>query len=184
MGLTMQYAHGVSNDLQSCVYRLHVIANSDSDADQTLKLKVRDRVIQEMDDMVADGADLVQTKKIAENNLKQLCYAATDEIKNNGYDYPVTVRSGSFHFPTKSYGDISLPEGKYEGLQIVIGSGKGQNWWCVLYPNLCFVDGVVSMPEDSKLKLGEGLSKNELELITQPKSTKVKLKFKILEIFD
>jgi len=183
LGITMQYAHGISIDLRDSVYRLHVIANSDSEADQALKLKVRDRVIKELDTLVGSDASLKQTKKAAENNLKQLCLAATDEVEKNGYDYPVTVRTGSFHFPTKTYGDVALPQGKYDGLQVVIGSGQGQNWWCVLYPNLCFVDGVVSMPEDSKAKLGEGLSKEELEMINAPDG-KVKLKFKLLEIFD
>ncbi len=184
MGLTMQYAHGISDNLQHSVYRLHVIANSDSDADQALKLKVRDRVIKELDALVEDGATLEQTKNAAEDNLKALCLAATDEVKLNGYNYPVTVRSGSFYFPTKEYGNVALPKGKYDGLQIVIGSGRGQNWWCVLYPNLCFIDGVVSMPEDSRMKLGEGLSEKALELVSKPEKGNVKIKFKILEIFD
>ena len=183
LGITMQYAHGVSADLKNSVYRLHVIANSDSEPDQALKLKVRDRIIKELEVLLDEDATLKQTKKVAEENLKQLCLAATDEVKNNGYDYPITVQSGSFYFPTKTYGDVALPKGKYDGLQVIIGSGNGQNWWCVLYPNLCFVDGVVSMPEDSKAKLGEGLSEKELEMINAP-GGKVKLKFKILEIFD
>lgn len=182
LGLTMQYSHTVSADLRSGVYRLHVIANSDTTYDQQLKLKVRDEVIKTLNTLVGDNATREQTRAVAEANLELLCTEASRVIRECGYSYSVTVRTGSFHFPTKDYGDVSLPEGKYDGLQVIIGSGKGQNWWCVLYPNLCFVDGVVSMPEDSEAKLGKSLTADQMSIISGDDS--VKLKFKILEIFD
>ena len=180
LGLTMQYSHIVSADLRSGVYRLHVIANSDSSQDQALKLEVRDAVIKTLNNLVGDDATREETEKAANENLEFICNEASRVIKDRGYSYPVTVRTGSFHFPTKNYGEVSLPEGKYDGLQVIIGSGSGQNWWCVLYPNLCFVDGVVSMPEDSTAKLGQSLTDEQMPIV----SGDVKLKFKILEIFD
>lgn len=183
LGVTMQYSHKVSADLRNEVYRLHVIANSDSQQDQSLKLKVRDRVIETLDGLVGQDSSREETKKAVEDNIELICEAASDEIQENGYDYPVTVRTGSFPFPTKYYGNIGLPKGKYDGLQVIIGEGEGQNWWCVLYPNLCFVDGTVSMPEDSQKKLSGSLS-NEAASVISDKTGGVKIKFKILEIFD
>lgn len=184
LGMTMQYSHKVSAELQNQVYRLHVIANSDSQQDQELKLKVRDRVIKTLDDLVGGGASLEETKKAVYDNMELICEAASEEIRENGFEYPVTVKTGSFPFPTKYYGNVGLPKGKYDGLQVVIGEGAGQNWWCVLYPNLCFVDGTVSMPKDSQNKLKNSLSGEAADIISGQGSGGIKIKFKILELFD
>ena len=105
-------------------------------------------------------------------------------LKNSGYNYSVSIEIGNFYFPTKYYGNISLPAGKYDGLKINIGEAKGQNWWCSLFPPLCFIDissGYIS-EEDSKI-LEENLTEEEFMLVSSS-SPDIKLKFKILEFLN
>ena len=110
---------------------------------------------------------------------------ALQTIKDNGYSYDVNISIGNFEFPTKDYGDISLPAGYYDALRVEIGEAKGQNWWCVMFPPLCFVDvtsGVV--PEESKEQLEDNLSEEEYALVSEDSDVKIQFKFKILEFFN
>ena len=179
------YAQTVSTDIANSVFRLHVIANSDSKEDQDLKYKVRDSLINYMNSICAncenkqDAINLVTEHK---DDFKQI---ALDTIKDNGYSYDVNISIGNFSFPTKDYGDISLPAGFYDALRVEIGEAKGQNWWCVMFPPLCFVDvssGVV--PEESKEELENNLSEEEYALVSNDSDTKIQFKFKILEFFN
>ena len=179
------YAQNVSTDIANSVFRLHVIANSDSKEDQDLKYKVRDSLINYMNSICAncenkqDAINLVTEHK---DDFKQI---ALDTIKDNGYPYDVNISIGNFSFPTKDYGDISLPAGFYDALRVEIGEAKGQNWWCVMFPPLCFVDvssGVV--PEESKEELENNLSEEEYALVSNDSDTKIQFKFKILEFFN
>lgn len=179
------YAQNVSTDIANSVFRLHVIANSDSKEDQELKYKVRDSLINYMNSICAncenkqDAINLVTEHK---DDFKQI---ALDTIKDNGYSYDVNISIGNFSFPTKDYGDISLPAGFYDALRVEIGEAKGQNWWCVMFPPLCFVDvssGVV--PEESKEELENNLSEEEYALVSNDSDTKIQFKFKILEFFN
>ena len=179
------YAQTVSTDIANSVFRLHVIANSDSKEDQELKYKVRDSLINYMNSICAncenkqDAINLVTEHK---DDFKQI---ALDTIKDNGYPYDVNISIGNFSFPTKDYGDISLPAGFYDALRVEIGEAKGQNWWCVMFPPLCFVDvssGVV--PEESKEELEDNLSEEEYALVSNDSDTKIQFKFKILEFFN
>ena len=179
------YAQNVSTDIANSVFRLHVIANSDSKEDQELKYKVRDSLINYMNSICAncenkqDAINLVTEHK---DDFKQI---ALDTIKDNGYSYDVNISIGNFSFPTKDYGDISLPAGFYDALRVEIGEAKGQNWWCVMFPPLCFVDvssGVV--PEESKEELEDNLSEEEYALVSNDSDTKIQFKFKILEFFN
>ena len=179
------YAQNVSTDIANSVFRLHVIANSDSKEDQELKYKVRDSLINYMNSICAncenkqDAINLVTEHK---DDFKQI---ALDTIKDNGYPYDVNISIGNFSFPTKDYGDISLPAGFYDALRVEIGEAKGQNWWCVMFPPLCFVDvssGVV--PEESKEELEDNLSEEEYALVSNDSDTKIQFKFKILEFFN
>ena len=179
------YAQNVSTDIANSVFRLHVIANSDSKEDQELKYKVRDSLINYMNSICAncenkqDAINLVTEHK---DDFKQI---ALDTIKDNGYSYDVNISIGNFSFPTKDYGDISLPTGFYDALRVEIGEAKGQNWWCVMFPPLCFVDvssGVV--PEESKEELENNLSEEEYALVSNDSDTKIQFKFKILEFFN
>lgn len=181
----LSYASNISTDISNSIFRLHVIANSDSKEDQDLKYKVRDNLIKYMNNISSN----CNTKKEAidlvinyQNNFKQI---ALDTIKREGYDYTVNIEIGNFEFPTKQYGDISLPAGFYDALKVEIGEAKGHNWWCVMFPPLCFVDissGVV--PEESKEYLQDNMTEEEFALISDNSSSDIKFKFKILEFFN
>lgn len=178
------YAHTVSSNLSDNFFRLHILANSDSKLDQDLKLKVRDAIIEYMNMQDFSNCTKLDVISIVENNLENYRLIAEKVITNAGFDYPVTVEVGNFQFPTKIYGNISLPAGYYDALRIKIGNAEGQNWWCSLFPPLCFVDissGVID--ENSKDNLKENLSDEEFAIITSS-SEKIKLKFKLLEFFS
>lgn len=178
------YSKEVSATLSQNLLRLHVIANSDADFDQDLKLKVRDRVIQESQSLLAAAGNAADSKDICQQNLSRLQAACEEEIRLCGYNYPVTVSVGNFRFPTKQYKNVTLPAGKYDGVRVVIGSGMGRNWWCVLYPPLCFVDQTTAaLPAESQQQLKEALPKEDYDLITQG-TPKVQFKFKIVELFS
>ena len=157
------------SDISSGIIRLHILANSNSDDDQMLKLKVRDRLLEETDNMNED----IDLKKI-----KGIC---RDEIKRNGYDYDVEVCFGKFYFPTKTYENISLPAGDYNAVRVLIGKAEGENWWCVMYPPLCFgqsISGSLSETELEKLK--DGMKSDNFKLIEE-NEIKIKPAFKIVE---
>ncbi|MBC7326409.1 MAG: stage II sporulation protein R [Moorella sp. (in: Bacteria)] len=120
--------------------RLHVIANSDTAADQELKRHVRDAILASVGRSLAAAGDIGAARKMVSYDLAAITAAARAQIKRSGQDYPVRTEFGDFPFPTRAYGDIILPAGEYEAVRLVIGEGKGQNWWCVLFPPLCLVD--------------------------------------------
>lgn len=137
------------------VIRFHVIANSDSPADQALKLKVRDAVVRSMTPVLADVRDIGEARTRVDDNLDLIRAAATRVLWENGCSQPVKVMRGSYEFPQKTYrisgdggetADLTLPAGEYEAVRVIIGSGKGANWWCVLFPPLCFVNPVEEKP--------------------------------------
>ena len=176
------YASTVSSDLSNSFFRLHILANSDSDEDQELKLKVRNKIIEYMNKhnfkSKQDAINYVQ------NNTNEFYKIAENTIKENGYNYSVKINIGNFYFPTKYYGNISLPAGYYDGIKIEIGEAKGQNWWCSLFPPLCFVDissGIVN--EEDLEDLESNLNDEEYKLITDS-SNKIKFKFKIIELLN
>ena len=178
------YSNAISNNLSKSVFRLHVIANSDSDEDQALKYKVRDALISYMNSLSFDMNSKDEVIKVAFDNLDNFKMVAENIISDNGFDYPVDVEIGNFNFPTKVYGDISLPSGYYDALRVKIGNSSGKNWWCVMFPPLCFVDvtsGVV--PEDSKENLKENLSEEDFNIVSKDDSIS-NFKFKIVELFN
>lgn len=180
----VSYTHAVTTDIADSVFRLHVIANSNSDEDQNLKYIVRDKVIEYMSSISQNTSSKEEVIKIAKANLDKIQAIAAQTIRDNGYTYSVNVEVGNFSFPSKRYGDITLPPGYYDALRIKIGKAEGQNWWCVMFPPLCFVDvtsGVV--PDESKEIMKENLSKEEFDLISK-NSNEVKVKFKIVEVLQ
>lgn len=178
------YANAVSTDIANSVFRLHVIANSNELKDQELKLKVRDALIQYMNSFAEDIVskdDAISFVSAHKENLKEI---AEKIIHENGYSYPVALNIDNFSFPTKKYGDVTLPAGFYDALKVEIGNSAGQNWWCVLFPALCFVDvsnGIV--PESSKETLQNTLQEEDYNLITSA-APEYQLKFKLLELFE
>ena len=182
---SISYVNAISTDLQKNVFRLHVIANSDSEEDQNLKLKVRDNVIKYMNTLCSKTTSKEEAIEIANAHLNEFKEIALNTIKENGYNYDVNISIDNVFFPTKTYGDISLPEGYYDALRIKIGKAEGKNWWCVMFPPLCFVDissGVV--PEESKEVLQDNLTEEEFALISDKSSDEIQFKFKLLEFFN
>ena len=179
------YANNIFNDIENSVFRLHVLANSDSKEDQDLKLLVRDQLLEYMNQLCSNCKTKEQAIEIVEDNKEQFKQIALETIKNAGYSYDVNINIGNFEFPTKNYGDITLPAGYYDALRVEIGEAKGQNWWCVMFPPLCFVDissGVV--PEESKELLEKNMNEEEFALISDNSDNQIKFKFKLLEFFN
>lgn len=155
-----QYNKGVMNATGNLI-RFHVIANSDSPADQVLKLKVRDEIIRTMTPLLSDTRDIREARKRVDDNLELMVAIATQVVKKYGYDYQVGVMHGNYSFPEKVYqvryndewriADLKLPAGNYEAVRVVIGSGTGSNWWCVMFPPLCFVNPLEVYEEKEKL---------------------------------
>ena len=179
------YVNAVSANISSSVFRLHVIANSDSADDQNLKYLVRDALIDYMNSVSKNSNSKDEAISIAYQHKSDFYKIAKKVINDNGYDYNVNISIGNFTFPTKNYGDISLPAGYYDALKVEIGNASGQNWWCVMFPPLCFVDistGIV--PEDSKETIKDSLHTEEYNLINNAQTADVKFKFKLLEFFQ
>lgn len=180
----ISYAQNISTNIADSVFRLHVIANSDSSEDQNLKYIVRDNLLEYMNEICNNCSSKEEAIKLVEENRNSFRQIALDTIRENGYSYDVNINIGNFEFPTKTYGDISLPAGYYDALRVEIGEAKGQNWWCVMFPPLCFVDissGVV--PEESKEIMHENLSDEEYALISDNSNSEIQFKFKLLEFF-
>lgn len=182
----MSYTSTVSSTISHSVFRLHVIANSDSEEDQNLKFIVRDNLINYMNTLTQNITSKDEAVKIAIEHKEDFRSIALQTIKDNGYDYDVKVEIGNSYFPTKNYGDISLPAGFYDALKVEIGNSAGQNWWCVMFPPLCFVDistGIV--PEESKQTIKNSLPEEEYALVSNcSSSSNLNIKFKLLEFFS
>jgi stage II sporulation protein R len=144
--------------------RFHVIANSDSPEDQELKLRVRDRLIERFGSELNNVDSIEQGRQKIGENLLEIKDVALQEIKRSGANYPVEVMFGRFPFPTKVYGNLVLPAGEYEALKVVIGRGKGANWWCVMFPPLCFVDISHGVVHESQSRIqDEGIELHQRE---------------------
>ena len=181
---SISYANNSILNLSNNVFRLHVIANSDSEEDQNLKYKVRNELLSYMNKLCENVSSKQEVISIANEHINEFYDIAKNTVTKNGYNYDVKISIGNFPFPTKTYGDISLPSGYYDALKVEIGNSEGKNWWCVMFPTLCFVDisnGIV--PEESKEDLQSNLSGETYNLISSNES-EYQLKFKIVELFE
>ena len=165
-------------ELADRVIRFHVIANSDSEADQALKLQVRDAVLAETERFYPEGADLETARAALQAHLGELAQVGQQVVDDAGYDYPVTAALEKVWFPTKEYDGFALPAGEYTALRIIIGEGAGQNWWCVAFPPLCL--GAASDTVDEATAAGY-FSEDQAALITGEDQGYV-LKFKSMEL--
>lgn len=157
----------MQEELAKEVFRFHVLANSDSKEDQALKMKVKEAIISYMERELPESDSVETTKRWAHQNLEQIEEVATAIIAEEGYAYPAKAEVTTCEFPDKTYGDVTFPAGQYEALRVEIGDAKGQNWWCVLYPNLCFVDAVHAVvPDEGKKELKEVLEEDTYEMVT------------------
>ncbi|OVE65732.1 stage II sporulation protein R [Clostridium diolis] len=182
------------DEVKDSLIRFHVIANSDNDDDQQLKLKVKNRVIDYLYPYLNSSQSLDESRKIIKDKMEDVKTLAQQVIKDNNYDYDVKVELSRENFPDKSYGDITLPQGNYEAFRIIIGSGQGRNWWCVMFPPLCFVDESKAQVEYDKTENKIKSNGKSFELESKDDSTEnvgdkqadgnnIKIKFKIVEIF-
>ena len=168
--------------IASKILRFHVLANSDSVEDQAVKEKVRDSVGIYLQPFLKESKNLEKTKEIVNEHMEDIVLIAEETLLEHGYDYSVTAHIVKTEFPVKSYGNYTFPEGEYEALQIVIGEGAGQNWWCVLYPNMCFRGSVFAVVEkEAEEALQEVLNSWEYAKVFD--SGRVELRFRFLDFF-
>lgn len=170
---------GFSSECKSVsqsVLRLHIIANSNSDEDQKLKLDVRDAILRETGNMFESEGDLAQAKLDVQTHLPEIEKIAQDEVTRQGYSYPVKAQMTNMFFNTRTYNNITLPAGRYDALRITIGEAGGHNWWCVLYPPLC----VPAAEPDQEVK--EALDEEQVDLVE--KNPKYDVRFAIVEFFE
>ena len=165
-------------ELSDKVVRLHVLAHSDSEEDQALKQKVRDRILACAEPLLTGAADRREAEALLRGRLPELERMAAEEIRANGYDYAVTVELEDTVFPTREYEGFTLPAGKYLALRTIIGEGAGQNWWCVVFPPLC----AAASAEVPETALAAGLSSAQVGLITEEDQGYV-LKSKLVEFW-
>ena len=167
------------DDLQEKMIRLHVIANSDSDADQTLKLCVRDAVLCRAEEILRQSADMTEARARLRDSLPDIGDAAAQELAAQGSGYAVSVSLEDTEFPRKTYDGFALPAGEYLALRVVIGAGEGRNWWCVVYPPLC----TAAACELEGVALEGGMTADDLSLMTGENAGYV-LRFRSLELWE
>nr|WP_092068185.1 stage II sporulation protein R [Dendrosporobacter quercicolus]NSL46989.1 stage II sporulation protein R [Dendrosporobacter quercicolus DSM 1736]SDL71711.1 stage II sporulation protein R [Dendrosporobacter quercicolus] len=161
---------------QSELIRLHVLANSDNPEDQQLKLKVRDAIIADLAPQLEHLTEPEAARRVVQDNQNRIVDIAKQVLSENGCNYPVDIQFGLFDFPVKSYGNFVLPAGKYEAVRILIGSAEGKNWWCVLFPPLCFID----VTNATAVPAVQG----KAAVITEKSPTEIEVKWKIAELWQ
>ena len=176
-------AEKIQKGIAEDIIRFHVLANSDSKEDQELKIEVKDAVLDYMKTLLMDIEDLDETREVILKNLNNIESYGEEYIREKGYAYPVTAKLTKCYFPMKTYGEYTFPPGEYEALRIEIGKAAGKNWWCVMYPNLCFIDATHAViPEEEVEQLKNILTEEEFETISE--KVEIKIKFKILSFLN
>lgn len=168
------------NNITDTVFRVHILANSDSDEDQLLKLKVRDAVLEENSCLFEKSKSAEEAAEIAEKNIDRIKRTAERVIAENGKDYSVNCQIAEMHFDNRVYDNITMPAGDYTALRITIGDAKGKNWWCVMFPPLCLP--AVTNAEEALEEYGDVLTAEEIDMLSNPEN--YECKFYILELID
>ena len=163
-------------DISEEVFRLHILANSDSDEDQNLKLKVRDKVLEYTESLFEEANSKEEAENVISDNLQSISNTAYREVLDNGYDYAVKAEITNMYFTTRYYENYTLPSGMYDALRITIGEGEGHNWWCVMYPSIC-----ISTEKEQDEKAKEVFDEQQYEIV---KNEQFQYKFKIVEFFE
>lgn len=165
-------------DISQDILRFHVLANSDSQADQSVKLKVRDEIGRYMKGNMGQVENLTECIQETEEKLPEITRIAEEVLKREGFSYPASARVGTVDFPEKQYGSYTFPGGSYKALQITLGEGEGHNWWCVMYPNMCFAGSVYEVvEEDAERELKAVLTPEEYEELMAQSQISVKFKY-------
>lgn len=176
-------ADALQEGIASKILRFHIIANSDSKEDQTLKLEIKDIIVDYMKEILTDAKSIEDTRTIVTAHAEEIKQLAQAYAAEKGYFYPVNVFIDRRYFPVKSYGSYTFPAGEYEAICVELGNHSGKNWWCVMYPSLCFVDAVHAVvPEETDQELRQILTNEEYQAISQGE-VKVKFTFKFLDWF-
>lgn len=180
IGLIVSFTYFVSeniyndiSNIQNSVVRLHILANSDAECDQQLKLKVRDAILDEFS-VALNSSDTIDAQKAVYENLNLLAFTAKRVIEENGFDYDVTASLERIEFDDRVYDEITMPAGTYDALRIEIGKAKGKNWWCVIFPSMCLSDSVCINEAE------EYFSDDEIIILKKPQ--KIEYKFKCFEL--
>lgn len=170
-------------DVKNTIIRFHVIANSDKEEDQKIKLEIKDKIISYIYPFLQKSNSIENSRDILNSQKENILNIASEILLESGYNYKANIEFSRENFPEKSYGNIILPQGEYEAFRIILGDGKGKNWWCVMFPPMCFIDV-------TKGKIEEDKSKEELDAVIENANrsqnndtNNIKIKFKILEIF-
>lgn len=164
-------------NINSKVFRLHILANSDSNEDQNLKLRIKSEIQELSKKLLSSNYNKEKSEDVFIKNLSNVEKIVKNEIRNCGYDYPVFTKVTNSYFTTRNYENFTLPAGNYDALEIKIGSGEGKNWWCVIFPMLC-----VGASSKNKI-LDKTFNKNEKNIICNNKK-KYAIKFRIVEIYQ
>ena len=170
------------DEIKDKLIRFHVIANSDSVEDQNVKLLVRDSIIDYLNNELSNANNIDEAREILKSNIESVDRVAQEVLNENGFNYGVKTSLSNENFPDKVYGDCIFPQGNYEAYRIVLGNGEGHNWWCVMFPSLCFVDETKNNIDSSTIEEKLKDSNKEMEEEKNSKSNKVKFKFKIIEL--
>lgn len=176
------YSEKIQEDLQSGIVRLHIIADSDSEEAQAVKLKVRDAVLTEASDKLR-SENIGLCRENAAQSLDVIEDIANRTLIKNGFTYKAKAYYGKFPFPTKQYASLTLPAGEYYGVRVVLGSGSGHNWWCVMYPPLCFSESSGSISDDGDRYLHDNLTHEAYDIITGS-GADIQVKFKLVELLQ
>ena len=163
-------------EIRSSVLRMHVLANSDSEEDQALKLQVRDRLLEISREIYSHAATREEAIRQTNTHLQLLQEEAQKVVALRGYDYRVSVALENSYFTTRTYGDVTLPAGNYQALRVVIGEGEGHNWWCVMFPPLC-----ISAASEDEAQLSEVLTPQQMELV---ETDGYEVRFKCVELYE
>lgn len=168
------------DDIRNGVLRLHILANSDSKADQQLKLNVRDKILAQSAELFKTASNKQEAEKNVRAKLPEIVSIAQAEIKKEGYSYPVKAQLVNMYFTSRTYGKVTLPAGNYDAVRVTIGAAKGHNWWCVLFPPLC----VPSVQKAESKKIDDILSPGEVCIVKNPGKPDVELKLKSVEFLE
>lgn len=177
----------IQKEIADCLIRFHVRANSDADYDQKLKLLVKDEIVKYLETELSGAGTLDDARAILEADVADITSIAEEVIAREGYDYKVNAYFERAYFPLRMYGDMTFPPGEYEAFCVDIGNAEGRNWWCVLYPPLCFVDSTYSVvPDETKSDFRAVLSDEAYSTITVNDLTEKKyvIRFKYLKFLN
>lgn len=178
LGLQYQKQVWLQQEIAGKILRFHVLANSDTKEDQKLKLQIRDAVGAKMGEWLKVAESRAECEVIVKKHLTEVADMAEDMAKEAGYDYPVEAFLQEVEFPVKTYGNYTFPPGRYEALNLVIGEGEGHNWWCVMYPNMCFSGTMYEVnEEENEEALREVLTEEEYEKVLSSGDYEVRFKY-------